>query len=845
MRIKRIIPGFLVGLIIFSTFGLSLINSGAAKTDEDFDPGLQLKTYLSFGAEIVDYKIGFLDADDNLDLAVAHEDAIFIYEDAGKGFEEVWSIITGDSNFISDSSNITTLAIADVIGRSDHINEIDNITTVDNSSNCIIIDPLPDNISYLWYADALFYNMNFTAGGMGNFSFNLKIHYGLSLTSFQLFLRMKDTLITPLPESQAWLLIYNNGEAQWEQYYELTSAVGTIYNDIYVDSSILSDPVSSYLDSNNELKFSIRYNHTTEITLKIDEINLTDITVDSSNDLVVGGGNGELNIIQCIDAADNTYKAAKAIDSTEYGNTGFPIRSMEVADINSDEKDEIIVGAQNGFVYPIQSNKEASNDFDLFVPVINTGTDSSVSSLSGSFFGVEFVLAIGTKSGSYFITKYTNVVGDFNSSLTGIDVEYPINSLKIGDINDDGNYEVIVGCTDKNIRIYDASNNEELKEKLGDNIISVAFGDFLEKNKPLVVFGTGLEKSKIQILDPENDYEVVWTSTHRSECDLCEYNFIREEIIDVESLSESEEDTLIIATFRHILFLTISSDDEDDDKLSDLSETNFYSTYPDMADSDEDGLEDGVEIYVYGTNPMKADTDGDLVPDGLEIQLGTDPLDPASSIIIIILIPTLIGITAIAIFIVVRKSVRQKRAEYNRVKVTPNLMPQVQRLIIQRLETYMKEFKGFKSKTEMEKFKRNLKTEMISIVLDRLYNFLEYIRLKGILFTDREEKILKTIVGKTLKPVEVKTETLLTNLLMYETKYTQFNEQFLKLLEGYADWKRPAQKGTKIIEELIKCPKCGMLGPKGSAFCLECGNKLVKESEKLLKEKEPEKAEKK
>ena len=155
-------------------------------------------------------------------------------------------------------------------------------------------------------------------------------------------------------------------------------------------------------------------------------------------------------------------------------------------------------------------------------------------------------------------------------------------------------------------------------------------------------------------------------------------------------------------------------------------------------------------------------------------------------------------------------------------------MPQVRRLILQRLETFSKEFEGFETKSEMAKFKRNLSTEMMAIVLDRMYNFLEYLRLKGVLFTDREELVLKKIVNETIEPIQNKTNTLIKNLLMYETKYKQFNEQFLKLLAEYAGWKQAAKRGTKIVEELIKCPKCETLQPKGSAFCLECGEKLVK-----------------
>jgi len=75
--------------------------------------------------------------------------------------------------------------------------------------------------------------------------------------------------------------------------------------------------------------------------------------------------------------------------------------------------------------------------------------------------------------------------------------------------------------------------------------------------------------------------------------------------------------------------------DSDSDGLDDAFE--FYGvTDPNNPDTDSDGLLDGLEVFTYLTDPLNPDTDGDGDSDGLEVQWGTDPLDPRSSVKIII-----------------------------------------------------------------------------------------------------------------------------------------------------------------------------------------------------------------
>jgi hypothetical protein len=74
-----------------------------------------------------------------------------------------------------------------------------------------------------------------------------------------------------------------------------------------------------------------------------------------------------------------------------------------------------------------------------------------------------------------------------------------------------------------------------------------------------------------------------------------------------------------------------STQDSDDDGLTDTEETDTYGTDPNSADTDGDGLNDGDEVSVYGTDPTLSDTDGDSSPDGEEVELGYDPTNPEST----------------------------------------------------------------------------------------------------------------------------------------------------------------------------------------------------------------------
>ncbi|MEJ2279503.1 MAG: caspase family protein [Candidatus Lokiarchaeota archaeon] len=80
------------------------------------------------------------------------------------------------------------------------------------------------------------------------------------------------------------------------------------------------------------------------------------------------------------------------------------------------------------------------------------------------------------------------------------------------------------------------------------------------------------------------------------------------------------------------LTLDDSMADADSDNLQNIFEY-ILSTDPNDPDTDNDGLTDGSEKFTYHTNPLNPDSDGDGSNDGIEIIIGTNPLDPKSSLI--------------------------------------------------------------------------------------------------------------------------------------------------------------------------------------------------------------------
>lgn len=69
-----------------------------------------------------------------------------------------------------------------------------------------------------------------------------------------------------------------------------------------------------------------------------------------------------------------------------------------------------------------------------------------------------------------------------------------------------------------------------------------------------------------------------------------------------------------------------SSEDMDNDGLSNYEESKDHGTDATVADTDLDGLTDGQEVRTYGTDPLVYDTDGDGLRDGSEVRYGADPL---------------------------------------------------------------------------------------------------------------------------------------------------------------------------------------------------------------------------
>lgn len=98
---------------------------------------------------------------------------------------------------------------------------------------------------------------------------------------------------------------------------------------------------------------------------------------------------------------------------------------------------------------------------------------------------------------------------------------------------------------------------------------------------------------------------------------------VRNDGSDIEQLVASGAGSLTGGTFVYRLHKT--SNDSDQDGLTDDEETDTYGTDPNNADTDSDGLSDGDEIIIHSTNPLLADSDSDGINDDYEIANSLNP----------------------------------------------------------------------------------------------------------------------------------------------------------------------------------------------------------------------------
>ena len=66
------------------------------------------------------------------------------------------------------------------------------------------------------------------------------------------------------------------------------------------------------------------------------------------------------------------------------------------------------------------------------------------------------------------------------------------------------------------------------------------------------------------------------------------------------------------------------------------SEEGLLGTDPNKPDTDGDGLKDGSEVKTHKTNPLVADTDGGSINDGVEVGRGSNPLNSADDVPVVV-----------------------------------------------------------------------------------------------------------------------------------------------------------------------------------------------------------------
>ena len=149
-------------------------------------------------------------------------------------------------------------------------------------------------------------------------------------------------------------------------------------------------------------------------------------------------------------------------------------------------------------------------------------------------------------------------------------------------------------------------------------------GDGLTDGQETHLYGTNPEAAD-QDNDGLNDAEEVALKTAYDSADTDQDTFEDGHEYTTGTNPLDTDEYPVTAGMSPIGVCADTTNDSDNDGLTDAEETHLFSTNPNQADSDQDGILDGMEIAL-GTNPNDADSDDDTYTDGHEYSTGTNPL---------------------------------------------------------------------------------------------------------------------------------------------------------------------------------------------------------------------------
>jgi len=337
---------------------------------------------------------------------------------------------------------------------------------------------------------------------------------------------------------------------------------------------------------------------------------LGDLDAESTGlEVVVGTSTGYIYIWDCFGHVLDGWP--KHIDAS--------LASPAIGDINNDGQLDIFVGTSNGDMYAWNVNGTT---------VIGWPKQTGASILSSPILGdidgnSEIDVLIGTVNGLH-LWLYPNMshIGSYTGEISSPKLSIPIHSSPLlGDIDGDGNTEIIIGSLDTNVYIWStgkifnpryipwgmSKGTPQRTGRTGDYD-----GDGLSNIDELDHFNTDPCSS-----DPDHD-----GLSDRKEiyCFTNPWVADRDLDLDKDGLTNVNE----VLYYRTDPLTPDATSDTDEDGFLNVDEVDLYGTDPTLFDTDGDGLSDYDEIR-YRTNPNNPDTDGDGINDLVELRWRLDP----------------------------------------------------------------------------------------------------------------------------------------------------------------------------------------------------------------------------
>jgi len=174
-----------------------------------------------------------------------------------------------------------------------------------------------------------------------------------------------------------------------------------------------------------------------------------DITKDGCEEILVGAGDGNFLVVKLVKGIN------KLAGIMNYKSKG-KVLSVTAGDFTRDNNIELIYGSEDKTLKIFENIDSTEPNFTLYY-------DSWVTAVTLGYLKLPDVdipiygLLVGTKNGMLQLIQFKDSKPDI---VWQIDLDSQINTIEVGDVTNDGYYEIIIGTDDSFIRVFNTEGVE-------------------------------------------------------------------------------------------------------------------------------------------------------------------------------------------------------------------------------------------------------------------------------------------------------------------------------------------------------------------------------------------------